>query len=130
MPNWCQNKVTLYHNDPAMLARAEVAIAAGSLLNEFVPMPIELTENDGWYDWALMHWGTKWDVDGEVVDKTDGNIVLSFESAWSPPIEAYRVMEAEHGFTIYASYEEWGMGFKGDYENGEDYTYDLDEAWD
>ena len=130
MPNWCHNEVTLYHNDPAMLARAETAIAAGSLLNEFLPMPTELKENDGWYDWRLIHWGTKWDIDGEVVDKKDGSIVLSFESAWSPPIEAYRTMEAEHGFTIYASYEELGIGFRGNYADGEEYTYDIDEAPD
>jgi len=132
MPNWCQNEVTLYHNDPTMLARAEAAIAAGSLLNEFVPMPTELKDNDGcgWYDWRLNHWGTKWDIDGEVWDKTDDSIVLSFESAWSPPIEAYRVMEAEHGFTIYASYEELGMCFKGSYENGVEHTFKYEPEED
>lgn len=37
-----------------------------------------------WYEWANLHWGTKWgDCEHEVVHD-NGKVLLRFESAWSP----------------------------------------------
>lgn len=40
-----------------------------------------------WYDWRIHNWGTKWN--GQLYDCTldDDQLILSFSSAWSPPIE-------------------------------------------
>lgn len=126
MPNWCCNVVTLRHKDPAMIERAAKAFDRSELLNEFVPMPEELKEGDGWYGWAVSHWGTKWDVGGDGRDPIkDPNVLeLSFESAWSPPIEAYRALE-EQGFEIEAHYYEPGIAFFGSYIDGVEDTVDF-----
>ena len=42
MPNWCENKMTLRHTDPAMLKRARDAWMSGNFLNEFIPIPEDL----------------------------------------------------------------------------------------
>ena len=130
MPNWCSNEVRLEHENPEMLVRVEAALEAGCLLGDFVPMPAELLENDGWYGWRLENWGTKWDVDGEVIESGKGWISLSFSSAWSPPIQAYRALEQTHGFTVFAEYIEEGMCFKGTYENGVEHTFDYEPEED
>ena len=57
MPNWCFNGVTLRHKDPAMIDRAQ---HSEGLLMEFLPTPKELLEGQGWYEWNISNWGTKW----------------------------------------------------------------------
>jgi len=88
-----------------------------------------------WYDWCIAEWGTKWDI-GRVsehdplVEIDDGDwptMTLSFESAWSPPIQAYEKLEAM-GFIITAQYFEPGVGFCGEWKNGKDYEYPLEKA--
>jgi hypothetical protein len=150
MPNWCYNGVTLRHNDPAMIDRAQ---HSDGLLSEFLPTPqplldttagsfgdterqalLEAKEADNvkqfgyknWYDWNVANWGTKWDVKLDNVEREDDNtLTASFDSAWSPPIEAYQKLE-ELGFEIEAKYYEPGMAFCGTYnaESGED-TFEL-----
>lgn len=126
MPNLCCNVVTLRHADPVMIERAAKAFDRGELLNEFMPLPENLKEDGSWYDWCIKNWGTKWDVGGDGRDPiTDPNqIELSFESAWSPPIEAYRAME-EMGFEVEAYYYEPGIAFTGCYMNGCEDTIDF-----
>lgn len=123
MPNWCYNGVTLRHSDPAMIDRAQ---NSKGLLMEFLPTPKELLEGDGWYNWNVTNWGTKWDVDLENVERVDPNtLTASFDSAWSPPIEAYQKL-VEMGFEIEAKFYEPGMAFCGTYDSeyGEN-TYEL-----
>ena len=71
-------------------------------------------------------WGTKWDVggDGSATLNEDGSLTASFNSAWAPPIEAYRVLE-DLGFEIKAYYFEGGMMFAGIYEDGDDDYYEI-----
>ena len=55
---------------------------------------------DQWYEWNCEHWGTKWDVDGDVKvtpedleqAKKDGMLQIGFNSAWSPPIPVFEEM--------------------------------------
>lgn len=84
-----------------------------------------------WYDWCLANWGTKWDIDLEnVIENDDGSISASFDSAWSPPIEAYDTLR-DLGFDIVAYYAEPGMCFAGKWDNGVDEYYeDAREASD
>lgn len=149
MPNWCSNTLTLGHNDPKMLVRAREAFAEGRLLAEFIPCPPELniTSSPGtkdealqaqyqankekygyetWYDWCFNEWGTKWDVgDGQGINCWDDKeLVVYFDSAWSPPIAAYQSLENQ-GFRVTASYYEPGCGFCGEYDEHGDQCYDL-----
>ena len=42
MPNWCNNTMTLEHDDPAMIERARTAFNGEGLLQEFIPVPEDL----------------------------------------------------------------------------------------
>jgi hypothetical protein len=80
-----------------------------------------------WYEWCLANWGTKWDVgceDDDFVFLQDGELRLSFDSAWNPPIAAYEAME-RLGFGVEAQYYEPGCEFVGEYKDGVDDCYDL-----
>jgi len=108
MPNWCNNGLTLQHEDPVMISRAVAAFKEGRLLDEFIPVPkslhivagrvgddtdpkqIELEaqeranlEQHGystWYDFCVNEWGTKWDVGGDdsTVDYEEGATSVRF----------------------------------------------------
>lgn len=151
MPNWCSNSVVLKHKDPQFVARAREAATSSGLLNEFVPVPKDLVEtmsgsygdpdkqkeleiqqaynlkNYGytdWYSFCVNEWGTKWDVTGEVQDIDEG-IVVNFESAWGPPIEAYSKLVAL-GFEVEAMYYEPGMAFCGEWTTDTDAEYKIE----
>lgn len=152
MPNWCNNTVEIRHEDPVMLERVRTAFNNGALLAEFIPVPEELQITAGrtnnpdenqkivnaeesnrekygysnWYDFCVSEWGTKWDIggDGSVPQDIDGGLMLSFDSAWSPPIAAYEKL-TEMGFEIRAFYHESGMCFAGIWEDGFDDYYEY-----
>lgn len=152
MPNWCNNSVELYHDDPAMIERARKAFNEGALLNEFIPVPADLqivagslgngeeqrkleeqTEANvqkygygNWYDYCVNEWGTKWDVgaDGQPAQDIPGGLMLSFDSAWSPPTGAYEKL-TELGFRIRAMYFEGGMAYAGIWDDGADDYYEY-----
>ena len=141
MPNWCQNVLTLTHENPEAIKRAEAAFVEGKFLNEFIPVPEELTNPDttthsgddpekydklreqlldkygynSWYDSCITEWGTKWDV-GEshgINEVSENSLSVYFDSAWSPPIAAYEKLSDLIGFKVEAYYCEEGVGFCG-----------------
>lgn len=83
-----------------------------------------------WYDYCVGAWGTKWDIGldgsyGEAVEiQEDGRLTLSFDSAWSPPTEAYDKLLVL-GFQVRAYYYESGMCFAGLYDDGHDDYYEF-----
>ena len=121
MPNWCSNSLTLKHDDPAMIDKAVAGFTACKLLETLVPY-----EGEWDYNWCVANWGTKWDVGGEngYTRPNPNTLKISFDSAWAPPLEAYRAME-ELGFEVKAMYYEPGMAFAGLYEDGFDDYYDM-----
>jgi len=156
MPNWCNNTLTLRHADPAMIRRARDAFARGEFLQEFIPVPQELSDTvsgfvpeqealearqaanrekygySTWYDFCVNEWGTKWDIGGDDCSAvtTEHEFSAGFESAWSPPCAAYEKL-VELGFEVKAMYFEPGMAFAGIWEDGNDDYYEysgLDSA--
>ena len=155
MPNWCNNNLTLEHEDPEMIKRAKAALDRGEFLNEFIPVPKDLSETvsgflgngdeqaaleaktkanvekygyGNWYDFCVGEWGTKWDVggDGQSDIHPDGKMLhTSFDSAWSPPVNAYYKLE-ELGFTVNAMYYEGGMGYAGEFTDGCDQEINIE----
>ena len=75
---------------------------------------------------------TKWDVgkaseyDNEPHRVSDNEIHVYFDSAWSPPTDAYYKLE-DLGFEVKAYYYEGGMGFWGEFIDGCDTTYSNGE---
>lgn len=132
MPNWCMNTVTFKHEDPKEIIRLQEAFTRDELLSEFIPNP-NGKDADDWYTHNINEWGTKWDVGGEaemIHEQTENSIMLTFDSAWSPPIRFYQAME-ELGWEIKAYYYEPGMAFCGKYSNeGGDEYYDVPETSD
>ena len=111
----------------------ELDIVAGSLGDDAEQEKLYLAEaanvekfgHKNWYDWRVANWGTKWDIGTEGLEYTehgDGTAEISgwFDSAWSPPIEAYQKFDAENDSDCYitASFHEPGMDFGGFYETG------------
>ena len=154
MPNWCNNTLTLTHEDPAMILRAKEALDRGEFLQEFIPVPQDLKDTvsgsmgedhreaheaqqkanrekhgySNWYDYCVGEWGTKWDVggDGQTDIHPDGKMLhTTFDSAWSPPVNAYVKLE-ELGFGVNAMYYEGGMAYAGAYGEGGDEEINLE----
>ena len=151
MPNWCNNSVEIYHEDPKMIERVRTAFNGEGLLQEFIPVPEDLrnivagsvpVEQEAehklkeefnritygytnWYDFCVNEWGTKWEIgaDGNPAQDIPGGLMLGFDSAWSPPIAAYEKLCAM-GFRIRAMYYEPGMAFAGVWEGNEDEAND------
>jgi hypothetical protein len=103
------------------------------LLIEQERLNVKYYGHKNWYEWCIATWGTKWDVGSNEggfssFSGIDDNVLtLSFESAWSPPTKAYERLE-ELGFGVKAKYFEPGVGFCGEWVNGMDEEYALDDA--
>jgi len=83
-----------------------------------------------WYDFAIGEWGCKWDIsnggDDYKIKKVDAGytVTLSFDTAWSPPINFYdKLVELE--FDVEAMHYEPGVNFCGQYFDGSEENYDL-----
>ena len=160
MPNWCNNSITIKGSTETIKQLWEDANQEGEdggLLNAMVPMPeilrdttsptpdnidsvqrevmIAQTGHTNWYDWCVSNWGTKWDVSTEGLEFTDNGdgtaeITGWFDSAWSPPIDAYSAFcDDMDGVYLEAYYEEGGMCFVGYWDSeGADDQYDYSGA--
>ena len=119
MPNWCMNRITIEHEDSAMVDRFEQAYNKGRACSEFLPIPKNM--NHVWYNWCVENWGTKWDIGsgnhGLDATRVGNQITASFDSAWRPPLELYSKL-VELGFDIQATYWEPGLAFCGIWDNG------------
>ena len=153
MPNWCSNNLVLTHEDPAMIQRAYDALERGEFLSEFIPVPEQLKivagmvsdeieqkklEEDtarnleelgygNWYDYCVGEWGTKWDVGQQGCSDIhpEGRMLHTFfDSAWSPPVNAYEKL-MDMGFGVEAMYYEGGMCYAGTWSDGNDDYVDL-----
>jgi hypothetical protein len=99
-----------------------------------------------WYDTNVTNWGTKWDVsyDDACPQFSEEEIVLSPDTAWSPPIGFGTILAKLYQVDVELFYTEPGCDFCGktfcnkDGEvNEEDYSYheglfyfDRDYFWD
>jgi hypothetical protein len=102
-----------------MITRVRRAFEAGRLCNEFLPNP-----NGEWtWEHSVNTWGTKWEIEGDI-DTIDEGVILSFDSAWSPPIGLYNELHSL-GYRVTARYYEPGMAFAGQYEDGDDECFDY-----
>lgn len=50
-----------------------------------------------WYEWAVQHWGTKWNAYTVTGGMTgDNEAVLHFETAWAPPLPVIDALAARY----------------------------------
>ena len=113
MPNWCMNNVTVSGPRPVIdELKTIINDHRGELLNWMVPNPA----GEWNYDWSVTNWGTKWDVHEIFVgdDTEEDSVSFSFDTAWAPPLEAFRTWAQRDGRVTYRlSYYEPGMCFVG-----------------
>ena len=133
MPKWCSNTIEIE-------GTKEQINAFVSFLDEqngkewftfFKPTPPELKE-EGWYEWNIENWGTKWNCDAqdwvkvENPNADESSVTFWFDSAWSPPTALYEFIEATSTLNIKASYNEGGMGFVGEFVDGVDECFNYE----
>jgi len=122
MPNWCYNNVKIsFDSENEQELRDKVRFDK-DLFCQFAPMPESV--GDGWYEWNISNWGTKWDAQPFDINWEDDCVTFQLETAWSPPIGFYEKME-ELGYDIEAYYLEEGMAFCGQYMDGNDDYYEY-----
>jgi len=68
-----------------------------------------------WYNWACMHWGTKWGAYECQADEKDGVVTIWFTTAWSPLSHQFfeEMSAAMPDATISCTFEEGGCDFYG-----------------
>jgi hypothetical protein len=118
MPNFCENKLSIDRLTPAL--ETFLKDEGGFSFERMVkPNRPEFDEN-GWGTVSAQAdaWGTKWDLNEndakEVADSLIENNAASFDTAWSPPVEAIRALSAmfpEVQFSL--AYHEQGCAFYG-----------------
>jgi hypothetical protein len=150
MPNWCNNRATISHEDTAKLEALATAIREGRFCNHVVPVPEDLqivagrvgadgepdqvelerrsAENlekygaANWYDFCVNHWGTKWDIDAYDPDDVviENNTIEFGFDSAWAPPTGIYDALLEQGFEVEATYYEPGMAYVGRYDNGSD----------
>jgi hypothetical protein len=129
MPNWCSNSLKLTattDSNRKLLDELEKQFNSSDkavIFDMIKPTPLHLLEGNGWYDWRIKNWGTKWDATILSATRKKNIATLYFETAWAPPIEIYKALE-EEGFKVEATYVEQGMQYAGHYKKGVDFTDD------
>lgn len=115
MPNWCSNSLTIKGDASTLVQLKEIIDSDGEGLLEAIK-PLGKWDNGLA---AREAWGTKWDVSSEGLEYTDNGdgtaeITGWFDSAWSPPIDAFNTLAKDwDSCYIELMYEEPGMGFVG-----------------
>jgi len=145
MPNYCSNQMVINNPNEDVRALIREAVASGEFFASLFPVE-EMTDEvcEGLYDnpsaykmstamvshygRCILGWGTKWVAQSIELDEHEDKGVLSFSTAYSPPIPFYERMRKEHGWSIQASYEEGGMDFAGKYDNGKDTTIEYSDV--
>lgn len=131
MPNYCSNQLEIKGEQKEIARFKQNAHSnEGKFLENLYPMPstIDLSNSTikngnmpDWYNWRIENWGTKWDVDADLIFENETTLNYSFESAWSPPVDALQHISKDYPDLIFnIKFEEEGNDFIGYsiYQNG------------
>jgi len=110
----------LEHYDKTLLDRAELSLKNAEFMTNFLPTP----DVEDWYGWRMEHWGIKWDIEVNTMDRTEFVLKAIYDSAWAPPIMFYHHL-CRIGFRVRSLYYEPDGQFCGIFDNGNDDYYDL-----
>jgi len=108
MPNWCNNNIEITGKEENVKKFVED-------FNEKGFECIGTSPEEGWYEWNLEHFGTKWNIHPKEIEWLDYNN-CSFMTAWSPPLPFYESASEKYQIKIKASYEEYGCMIVGCFE--------------
>ena len=136
MPNWCWNHLEVTGDEIQLREFVEKSTTNIESSDEFsFEGTLPRGNRKDWYDWSVENWGTKWDACESTICNNDINYFsVSFESAWSPPINWIdNIMQDFPDLCFTLEYEEPGMCFGGrlsaQYEIiWEDFHWELEAA--
>lgn len=112
MPNWTNNTLVISHDDVTKIATIKEGALNNRLFDSLIPMPEDIkSTEDGWYEWSVLNWGTKWDArETSVIEESDCGHVLSlgFMTAWAFPLQFLQEL-GKQGYTVrhYFADEGW-----------------------
>jgi hypothetical protein len=116
MPNYCFNQLTVTNSTPKL----ESFLKEHGLSFEAIVKPNrpEIDESGCETVNAQVHaWGTKWDLDEKEAREMGDDLLecdrCSFDTAWSPPSEAIRVLSEITGASFELKFYEPGCWFWG-----------------
>ncbi len=126
MPNWCQNEIRVC-GDTEKVEEFMDFVKSDEQDFDFekiIPFP----NGKEWdYDWCIENWDTKWNacrVEKDFDPKYGDEVEYTFDTAWSPPENIFRVLKEKFKFNdkdseLYVSwfYREDGMEFSGYLQN-------------
>ncbi len=134
MPNWVRNKLFIHGNSDRVkecllnISNNEEHIS----LNKIIPMPDDIGE--GWYDWCVENWGTKWEVSESYEDDCG---FICFDTAWSTPATAILSLSEQYddlSFEVEYADEDLGNNCgRYIFKSGEEFEYEpygIKEACD
>jgi hypothetical protein len=118
MPNWCNNYATITCPTKDIYNDLIYSIVHEKWFETFAPLQIDDVTNESGWDAhiAIDMWGTKWTPSNiEINNSYDETYTLevSFDTAWSPPIGVYKIMNKKFDININAFYQEYGCDFFG-----------------
>ena len=131
MPNWCFNVLTVCGPAEDLTRFKQQAVGASPWsepqseqareqlnFHSLVPIPAEVLAagyQRAGYDWERTHWGCKWGAcHATVADHRAGELVYSFDTAWSPPLPFLHQVSLTWPTLVFVlEYEEPMMGFEG-----------------
>jgi|TARA_Y100000310_G_scaffold306539_1_gene347763 hypothetical protein len=116
MSNHCDNYLALCGEDIKSLKAFHKAMGNEMDFNKVIPMPQALCdqgnlspvdrEGPNWYDWACIHWGTKWNAYDNNPELTSakypenkgdcGEVCYNFLTAWGPPTPIVRELQRQY----------------------------------
>ena len=145
MPNWCNNRVEIYGDDPDQIKEVKKTLAGEETcfdFNNIVPMPDwknipnengELpklqehawgkmycwedgSQDDRWYHWCCDNWDTKWNSSDAMLSEDGDGLEYEFQTAWGPPIKVIEAIREQYpDLSVTAFYDEPGMEIAGYY---------------
>ena len=139
MPNWCNNRVEIYGENPDQIKEVKEKLKGEKTcfdFNNIVPIPKELEGSaphqepdsfeakrlrkqhghDNWYDWCCGNWDTKWNSASATLSEDGDSLQYEFNTAWAPPVKVIEALRKQYpDLSITAFYDEPGMQVAGYY---------------
>ena len=117
MPNWCFNSATFVCPNKEIYDKLLQSIIDDNWFETFAPLGFDgFGNNVTNVNLASEKWGTKWspiDIDIGNKDETKLTIDITFDTAWSPPINFYCLINKNFSIETTAFYYELGCEFFG-----------------
>ena len=118
MPNWCWNHLEVTGDEIQLREFVEKSVSIHEESDQCFSFEGTLPRGDrkDWYEWSVNNWGTKWDIEAHIAprDENDDTGQLNFDSAWSPPVDAFVEISSQFPeLRIECRYFEEGCNFIG-----------------